>query len=111
MARERLQKLLARAGVASRRAAEQLVADGRVTVNGTRAGLGDSADPDTDRVELDGRVVEMSAPADPPRRPQAPRATSPRRTTSGAGDRSWPSSTTAGSGSGRRAASTSSRRA
>ncbi|HEX7225116.1 MAG TPA: pseudouridine synthase [Candidatus Limnocylindria bacterium] len=63
MARERLQKLLARAGVASRRAAEQLVADGRVTVNGTRAGLGDSADPATDRIELDGRVVEMSAPA------------------------------------------------
>ena len=54
MASERLQKILARAGIASRRAAETLIADGRVTVNGARAGLGDSADPSVDRIEVDG---------------------------------------------------------
>lgn len=63
MARERLQKLIARAGLASRRGAEQLIADGRVSVNGARATLGDSADPDHDRIELDGRALE--APAAP----------------------------------------------
>ncbi|MDQ2674335.1 MAG: S4 domain-containing protein, partial [Chloroflexota bacterium] len=40
MASERLQKIIARAGVASRRRAEELIADGRVVVNGRRAGLG-----------------------------------------------------------------------
>ena len=54
---ERLQKILARAGVASRRGAEQLVADGRVSVNGRRATLGESADPERDRIELDGRPI------------------------------------------------------
>lgn len=63
MTRERLQKLIARAGVASRRAAEQLVADGRVTVNGQRASLGDTADPGRDRIELDGRPIEPAPPA------------------------------------------------
>ena len=58
MAGERLQKLIARAGVASRRAAEQLIADGRVSVNGARAGLGDSADPAHDRIEVDGRPLQ-----------------------------------------------------
>ena len=63
MARERLQKLLARAGLASRRGAEQLIADGRVRVNGTLAGLGDSADPAQDRIEVDGRpLAAASAP-------------------------------------------------
>lgn len=57
MPRERLQKLLARAGVASRREAERLVAQGRVTVNGRRAAIGDSADPETDSLAVDGRVV------------------------------------------------------
>jgi 23S rRNA pseudouridine2605 synthase len=63
MASERLQKVIARAGIASRRRAEQLVADGRVTVNGKRAGLGDSADPARDRIEIDGRPLEKPAPA------------------------------------------------
>jgi 23S rRNA pseudouridine2605 synthase len=54
MAAERLQKVLARAGVASRRAAEQLIADGRVRVNGEVATIGRSADPDRDRIEVDG---------------------------------------------------------
>jgi 23S rRNA pseudouridine2605 synthase len=62
MASERLQKILARAGVASRRGAETLIADGRVSVNGVRATLGDSADPDLDRIELDGRPIG-AAPA------------------------------------------------
>jgi 23S rRNA pseudouridine2605 synthase len=57
MAGERLQKILARAGVASRRGAEQLIADGRVSVNGQRASLGDSADPKRDTVELDGKPI------------------------------------------------------
>lgn len=54
MPAERLQKLLARAGVASRRAAEQLIAEGRVQVNGTIARLGDRADPAVDQIVLDG---------------------------------------------------------
>jgi 23S rRNA pseudouridine2605 synthase len=58
MVSERLQKLIARAGVASRRKAEVLIADGRVSVNGVRAGLGDSADPARDRIEIDGRPLE-----------------------------------------------------
>jgi 23S rRNA pseudouridine2605 synthase len=63
MASERLQKVIARAGLASRRAAEQLVADGRVTVNGIRAELGASADPERDRIEVDGRPLgRASAP-------------------------------------------------
>jgi cytidylate kinase len=57
MPAERLQKLLARSGVASRRRAEELVAAGRVTVNGLQASLGARADPDVDRVELDGRPI------------------------------------------------------
>lgn len=61
MARERLQKLIARAGLASRRGAEQLIADGRVRVNGVTAGLGDSAEPSVDRVEVDGRPLNAAA--------------------------------------------------
>ena len=61
MARERLQKLIAAAGLTSRRGAEQLIADGRVAVNGSRAGLGDSADPAVDRIEVDGRALAASA--------------------------------------------------
>jgi len=63
MAGERLQKIIARAGIASRRQAEVFIADGRVTVNGARAGLGDSADPAHDRIELDGRPIGAPAPA------------------------------------------------
>jgi 23S rRNA pseudouridine2605 synthase len=52
---ERLQKILAAAGVASRRAAEDLIRAGRVTVNGAVATLGESADADRDAIALDGK--------------------------------------------------------
>jgi 23S rRNA pseudouridine2605 synthase len=56
--RERLQKYLARCGVASRRASEQLITAGRVRVNGAVLDrLGESIDPARDRVELDGKPV------------------------------------------------------
>jgi 23S rRNA pseudouridine2605 synthase len=52
----RLQKLISEAGVASRRAAEQLIVDGRVMVNGkTVRELGTRADPSTDDIRVDGR--------------------------------------------------------
>lgn len=54
---ERVQKVLARAGVGSRRACDELVAQGRVRVNGQVAELGTRVDPDHDRVEVDGAVV------------------------------------------------------
>jgi 23S rRNA pseudouridine2605 synthase len=57
--RERLQKVLARAGVGSRRASEDLIREGRVTVNGRVATLGDRVDPATDRVEIDGGLVPL----------------------------------------------------
>jgi len=57
----RLQKFLSRAGVASRRAAERMMADGRVRVNGRPATeMGTSVDPDRDRVEVDGRPVQLA---------------------------------------------------
>jgi 23S rRNA pseudouridine2605 synthase len=54
---ERLQKVLARAGLGSRRVCEELIADGRVTVNGEVAQLGRRVDPDHDAVALDGVPV------------------------------------------------------
>jgi 23S rRNA pseudouridine2605 synthase len=54
---ERLQKVLAAAGVGSRRACEELIAAGRVTVNGRRATLGDKADAETDEIHVDGERV------------------------------------------------------
>jgi 23S rRNA pseudouridine2605 synthase len=56
--RERLQKYLARCGVASRRASEGIITGGRVRVNGAvTTTLGTTVDPDHDRIEVDGRVV------------------------------------------------------
>lgn len=61
MPEERIQKLLAAAGVASRRGAEALIGSGRVTVDGRVATLGDRADPDTTAIEVDGRRVQVAA--------------------------------------------------
>ncbi|MDR3569766.1 MAG: pseudouridine synthase [Syntrophobacteraceae bacterium] len=57
----RLQKFLAGAGVASRRAAEQLIRQGRVEVNGHPAELGVSVDPSKDRVRVDGKAVALAS--------------------------------------------------
>ena len=54
---ERLQKILSSRGVASRRAAEEMIRNGKVTVNGRVAMLGESADPDTDEILLEGRPL------------------------------------------------------
>lgn len=54
---ERLQKIMAQAGLCSRRSAEDLLRQGRVSVNGRPASLGDRADPTTDRIEVDGRPL------------------------------------------------------
>src|SRR3954469_2288477 len=61
MPEERLQRALARAGLGSRRACEELIQEGRVTVNGTVATIGDKIDPSRDDV----RVDEGRAPLDP----------------------------------------------
>lgn len=59
---ERLQKLLSAAGLCSRRKAEEWLAAGRVTVNGAVAAVGDKADPERDRVAVDG--VPLPRPTD-----------------------------------------------
>ena len=59
--RERLQKLISAAGLASRRKAEELILAGRVSVNGKTAGLGERADPETDAVCVDGRPLRAPA--------------------------------------------------
>lgn len=65
MTQERLQKVLAAAGVASRRAAEEMILEGRVTVNGkTVTELGSKADPAVDHVKVDGKRIR---PAPGPR--------------------------------------------
>ena len=55
--KERLQKILSARGVASRRKAEEMLRQGQVTVNGTAARLGDSADPDTDEIRINGQLL------------------------------------------------------
>ena len=54
---ERLQKILSARGVASRRKAEEMIQNGLVTVNGAVAVLGDSADPVTDRILVEGKPL------------------------------------------------------
>jgi 23S rRNA pseudouridine2605 synthase len=55
---ERLQKILARAGVVSRRRAEDLIRQGRVTVNGRPATLGEKADVKEDAIKVDGKRIK-----------------------------------------------------
>ncbi len=57
---ERLQKVLAAAGFGSRRSAEELIAEGRVTVNGEVAELGRRVDPASDEVRVDGERVNIN---------------------------------------------------
>ncbi|MBO6040938.1 MAG: rRNA pseudouridine synthase [Oscillospiraceae bacterium] len=54
---ERVQKIIAASGLMSRRAAEECIAQGRVTVNGTSAELGDRADPERDEIRVDGKPL------------------------------------------------------
>lgn len=54
---ERLQKLLAQAGLCSRREAERWIDGGRVTVNGKKASVGDKADPRRDKIFVDGKPI------------------------------------------------------
>ena len=61
---EKLQKVLARAGLGSRRALEAWISAGRVKVNGLEARLGDRVGP-ADRIEVDGRVLGRSADVEP----------------------------------------------
>jgi 23S rRNA pseudouridine2605 synthase len=57
MSEERIQRILARAGISSRRKAEELIREARVTVNGQVAGIGDKADPARDAIKVDGKRV------------------------------------------------------
>ena len=59
MAKERLQKILARCDLGSRRECERLITAGRVTVNGGRASIGDKADPSRDIIEVDGLKITI----------------------------------------------------
>jgi len=54
---ERLQKLIAQAGIASRRGAEELIKEGQVTVNGEVAELGAKADPEKDHIKVRGKLI------------------------------------------------------
>ena len=55
--RQRLQKILSARGVASRRRAEEMIQHGQVMVNGIAASLGDSADPETDEIRVNGQLL------------------------------------------------------
>lgn len=59
--KQRLQKILSARGVASRRAAEEMIAQGRVCVNGIVATVGSTADPDSDEIKVDGILIPPQA--------------------------------------------------
>ncbi len=61
----RLQKILSQWGIASRRQAEQLILAGRVRVNGAVATLGQTAEPTTDRIEVDGKLIVIQSRPEP----------------------------------------------
>lgn len=56
----RLQKYLSECGICSRRHAEEAIKNGEVIVNGTIAQIGQSIDPDKDKVEFSGKLVNRS---------------------------------------------------
>lgn len=58
---ERVQKLLSQAGVASRRASEEIIKQGRVRVNGKVITIGDKADPAKDEIEVDGQKLRFDS--------------------------------------------------
>lgn len=62
MTEERLQKILARAGFGSRRSSEELIIAGRVMVNGKKAELGQKADTEKDKIEVDHSRIPQAAP-------------------------------------------------
>jgi 23S rRNA pseudouridine2605 synthase len=59
---QRLQKILAGMGVSSRRKAEELIIEGRVTVNGSIASIGMKADASKDHIKLDGKLIKKAEP-------------------------------------------------
>src|SRR5688572_20318634 len=61
MTNMRVQRALARAGVASRRHSEELIAAGRVSVNGRVALIGQSVDPERDDIRVDGKIIRPPA--------------------------------------------------
>jgi pseudouridine synthase len=62
MAQERLQKILAQAGIASRRRAEDLIREGAVTVNGRTATIGEKADLASDAIKVSGKLLQSKRP-------------------------------------------------
>jgi 23S rRNA pseudouridine2605 synthase len=62
MTEERLQKLIARSGLCSRRVADQMIKDGRVTVNGVPAKPGHRADAERDHIKVDGKMLPRLEP-------------------------------------------------
>lgn len=62
MAEERIQKIIAKSGLCSRREAERLIEEGRVTVDGHQAKLGDKADASRQHLKIDGKAVRKPEP-------------------------------------------------
>ncbi len=59
---KRLQKILSEMGIASRRQAEEMILEGRITVNGRIANLGMKADPSKDHIKVDGKLLVRREP-------------------------------------------------
>ena len=58
---ERLQKIISARGICSRRKAEEMIQEGRVTCNGIVAKLGDTANPETDEIRVDGELLPAAS--------------------------------------------------